>query len=109
MMQTRIRRFRKAVGFKTGRHRYSPELREEAVAIARALPQPVSRTARELGVPVVTLYAWLRSVPAAMRPVSVVPAPVPVPAANLVVITAAGFRVEGLDVSSAAALLKALS
>ena len=108
-MQTRIRRFRKVVGSKTGRHRYSPELREEAVAIARALPQPVSRTAQELGIPVVTLYSWLRSVPAALRPVAVVPDPVPVPAANLVVITAAGFRVEGLDVPSAAALLKALT
>jgi len=112
-MKTRIRRFRKLVGSKTrrqtGRHRYSPELRQEAVAIARALPQPVSRTARELGIPEFTLHAWLRSAPAALRPVAVVPTSSPMPAPNLVLITSAGFRVEGLDVPSAAALLKALS
>jgi len=112
-MKTRIRRFRQLVAtltrHQTGRHHYPPELRQEAVAIARTTPQPVSRTARELGIPEFTLHSWLRAAPAGLRPVALAPPPVPISASSLVLVTAAGFRVEGLDVSSAAALLKALS
>lgn len=112
-MKTRIRRFRQLVATltrnQTGRHHYPPELRQEAVAIAHALPQPVARTARDLGVPQFTLHAWLRSAPAVLRPVAVTPTPMPMSGPPLVLVTASGVRVEGLDVSSAAALLKALS
>ena len=112
-MKTRIRRFRQFVAsqtrHQTGRHRYPPELRQEAVAIARALLQPVSRTARELGIPQFTLHAWLRSAPAVLRPVAVESTSVLMPEPTLVLVTATGVRVEGLDVPSAAALLKALA
>lgn len=112
-MKTRVRRFCQLVAtptrHQTGRHRYPPELRQEAVAIARALPQPISRTARELDIPEFTLHTWLRSAPAALRPVAVATPHVPIPASPLVLITPSGIRLEGLDVSTAAALLKALS
>ena len=112
-MKTRVRRFCQLVAtqtrHQTGRHRYPPELRQEAVAIARALPQPVSLTARELGIPEFTLHTWLRSAPAALRPVAITAPTAPLAAADLVLITPSGIRLEGLDVSAAAALLKALS
>lgn len=112
-MKTRIHRFRQIVAtltrHQTGRHRYPPELRQEAVAIARSLPQPVALTARELGIPQFTLHAWLRSAPAVLRPVAVATPSVPMPEPTLVLVTASGVRVEGLDVPSAAALLKALA
>ena len=89
------------------RHRYPAELRAEVVAAARALDQPISRTARELGLSVFTLHDWLRREDPAMKPV-VVAADL---SASLAVslVTPTGFRIEGLDEAAAIRLLRALS
>jgi transposase len=43
------------------RPRYSPEFRAEAVRLARTSPDPIPATARDLGVSVWTLRAWLKA------------------------------------------------
>lgn len=95
--------------------RYPVEFRVEAVEFARkslARGTAVSRVARDLGLRPRTLQIWLRSTPRRrMRQVRVVPestvTPTPVP--RVVVVTAMGVRVEGLDVEAAAKLLRLLA
>jgi transposase-like protein len=51
------------------RARFTPEFRAEAVRLARASSEPLSRIARDLGVNAATLGSWLQ----AARPPSAVP------------------------------------
>lgn len=70
-----------------------------------------TRLARELGLAATTLGLWLRE-PAALtfRPVTVVPTVPPLaPTRTLTLVTPGGWRVEGLDVDSAALLLARLA
>ena len=41
---------------------YPPEFRTEAVRLARSAQQPLTKTARDLGVSLETLRAWLKQV-----------------------------------------------
>lgn len=91
------------------RHRYAPEIREAAVAAAReGLSQGRSLTglAKEMALPLTTLQRWMTRRPPAFRPVTVTAAPAAV--TGLTLRTAHGHCVEGLDVATAVALLRAL-
>jgi transposase-like protein len=92
--------------------RYSAPFRREVIDHARARVaegDPVARIARELGLRPKVLHVWLRSKPRpALRRVRVAIAPQP-PDRSVVVVTAAGVRVEGLDLEGAAKLLRLLS
>jgi len=111
-----------------GRRRYTPAEREALVAKIdemRAAGQSQEVACKAVGIADSSYRAWrLASTPPAMRPVEVralvpVPAPTalapPRPAASaaavgaLVLVAPGGYRVEGLSVDSAAALLRALS
>lgn len=92
--------------------RYSASFRREVVDVARGRLEegiPVTRIARDLGLRPKSLQVWLRSkgrpslrrVRVADRPRAIEP--------RLVVVTPAGLRVEGLDLGSAAKLLRLLS
>jgi hypothetical protein len=92
--------------------RYPAEVRAVAGAYAReqrARGVSLNRIARDLGVQWNTLRLWLLdSRPRRLRPVVVQDAAVTVlPTCTLV--TPQGFRVEGLDASSLATLLRALA
>ena len=95
------------------RRRYSPMLREQAVAYWRNRRQHGERlrdVAAALGVAAWSLHRWMRKsqTRARFRPVAVTaPAPA-VPPPLVVVMGATGPRVEGLDVESAARLLALL-
>jgi transposase-like protein len=103
-MERSVRRFRSevrqlALGKSPQAVRYPVAFRETAVALARprlGQGQSLIRIARALGVSPPTLAGWLRPRGASvLRPVAVAPDPeAPV---GLVLITAHGVRVEGLD------------
>ncbi|HEV8264574.1 MAG TPA: helix-turn-helix domain-containing protein [Gemmatimonadales bacterium] len=119
-MPTSIERFRSEVrqlthGKAPRAVRYPVRLRATAVVLARARVRQghaVRAVARELGVAEPTLAHWLRRRPdPALRPVAVEPdvAPVRDTDPTLVVITASGVRVEGLDRDTLIAVLRALA
>jgi hypothetical protein len=119
-MSVTIDHFRKEAarrkrGVRRGASGYPAELRRFAVAFATeafAGGGTVGTAARELGVSEVTLSKWMDGgeVPddreGSFREVIV--EEVIAPRAALSLLTPAGYRVEGLDLPSAAALLKAL-
>jgi transposase-like protein len=94
--------------------RYPVALREAAVALGRTRlgrGRSLARIAKELGVSEPTLTGWLRPRGAGLlHPVTVAPAPPPPRAmgAPLVLTTAQGVRVEGLDRDTLVAVLQAL-
>jgi transposase-like protein len=114
MDQTLVR-FRQAAarenrGRRDVRRRYSPTLRQEAVAYWLTRRQDGARlrdVAAALGVAGWSLHRWTREVKtrAWFRPVALVASP---PPPLVVVMAATGPRVEGLDVESAARLLALL-
>jgi hypothetical protein len=73
----------------------------------QSLDQPVSRTARELGLSPFTLHDWLRREEPVARPVVVTPEPVL--SASVAIVTPGGFRIEGLDEAAVVRVLRALS
>jgi hypothetical protein len=75
----------------------------------RAAGESWVRIARTVGLSAGTLKNWSRrpARPRTLVPVAVA-APFPGPAAPLVVVSPAGYRVEGLDLATASALLRAL-
>jgi hypothetical protein len=86
-------------------------LRTRIVAFAtraRRSGWSAAATARTVGVSVGSLRNWRRGAPPATL-LPVVIAADPAPAAPLTVVTPSGHRVEGLDVATAAALLRALA
>ena len=94
---------------------YSDEQKVFATSYARAgLAQGRSlmSSATALGVSEPTLRVWMghaaRSASRTLRPVVVTPAVEPSRTSRLTLITPAGYRVRGLDVASAAALLRVL-
>ncbi len=120
MREMGARRLREAVQVLGRRRRNDPiplGLRRELVAYARVRRRSGSgwgRIARELGVAGSTLQRWCTAVRggAELRPVQVarsVERQRPAPQSALVVVTAAGHRVEGLSALEAAALLRALA
>ena len=95
--------------------RYPAELRDELLrAVAEMREQGASwpEMSRALGVTVETLRRWWSepkrnaASPAALVPVEI---STPLVGSSLVLVTPGGLRVEGLDVTSAALLLRALS
>ncbi len=76
----------------------------------RAAGRSWSRIAHTVGLSVGSLKNWSRTPPPArtLVPVEVAPRAPEVPVAALVVVTPGGYRVEGLDLATASALLRAL-
>jgi transposase-like protein len=130
-MEERITWFRTQVGMHCGGRpgrgaRYPEELRCEAIEIGRELLNrggPMSSTARRLGLAPGTLERWLEQEEQSglsascrrtdLRPVELIEAEEPgsemsSPGAGLVLVTAAGHRVEGLGLDEVAVLLEAL-
>lgn len=95
------------------RTRYSAAFREQVLAVAREQRNrglSVARIARELGLKAKTLAIWLRSSPkAAVRRVVVTPEAAPRREAMPVVVSAGGWRIEGLDLEGVVRLLRALA
>lgn len=119
-MDDRIRRLRseahQLAGGKVRRAiRYPAAFRAAAVALAGPRLKrggSIARVARDLGLPIQSLGRWVRppTPPAPLRPVAVTPereAALP-PPAGLVLLTAQGHRVEGLDRDGLIAVLRAL-
>jgi transposase-like protein len=117
-MDQALVRFRQAAarenrGRRDVRRRYSPMLREQAVAYWRNRRQHGERfrdVAAALGVAAWSLHRWTRASKTRVRfrPVTVAAAPPAVASPLVVVMGATGPRVEGLDVESAARLLALL-
>ena len=117
-MDQALVRFRQAAarenrGRRDVRRRYSPMLRDEAVAYWRNRRQHGERlrdVAAALGVAPWSLHRWTRAskTRARFRPVAVVTPVRPIGPSLVVVMGATGPRVEGLDVESAARLLALL-
>jgi transposase-like protein len=120
-MQTSIARVRSEVrqlarGKAPRAVRYPVAVRDAAVALARPRVREgdsVRQVAQALGVSEPTLARWLQSLaPAVLRPVAMTaPEPEPAPAEHheVVLITAQGVRVEGLDRDAVIAVLRALA
>ncbi len=119
-MQTSIDRFRSEVrqlarGKAPRAVRYPVAVRDAAVALARPRVREggsVRQVAQELGVSEPTLARWLQPcAPSVLRPVAVAPDPEPErdDPAGLVLITAQGARVEGLNRAALIAVLRALA
>ncbi len=98
--------------------RYPAAFRAAAVALAGprlGRGGSIARVARDLGLPTQSLGRWLRRPPAApgapLRPVAVTPEreAAPPPPAGLMLLTAQGHRVEGLDRAGLIAVLRALA
>ena len=94
--------------------RYPASLRREILGFARhrrSAGESLKEIARDLGLPWQTLHRWLeRSPRRRFRPVAVVASP-PESADSgpaITIVSPQGFRVEGLDLASAADLLKRL-
>jgi transcriptional regulator with XRE-family HTH domain len=88
-------------------------IRDAAVALARPRVRggdSVRQVAQELGISEPTLARWLQPrAPSVLRPVTVAPAPDGHDPLDLVLITAEGVRVEGLDRDAVIAVLRALA
>ena len=113
-MDARVRRVRDESHSRTrGRH-YSSIGRREAVSVARERLEQggfLADVARELAVPIGSLRRWLARDPRPpFRPVDIVDdrAAHAIGRPGLVILTAGGHRLEGLDVASAVAVLRAL-
>jgi transposase-like protein len=97
--------------------RYPTAFRTAALAVARprlARGVSIARVARDLGLPMQSLGRWLRlptPTAAALRPVAVTSEPAAAlrPPADLVLFTAQGHRVDGLDRDGLIAVLRALA
>jgi hypothetical protein len=96
---------------------YPVRVRDTVVAAAaelRAAGWSDTRLGRELGLSRTTMRLWLsRPAPSSFRPVTVVnemvvPPPAPTCAPALVLVSPSGYRLEGLDIDAAAALLARL-
>jgi hypothetical protein len=91
--------------------RYGARVREQVVEVARAerrSGRALAGMAREIGLPVQTLSAWMRAKPR-LRPVEVASEPTAAtPGAGLVV-WAGEVRIEGLDLAGVVRLVRALS
>lgn len=112
-MDARVKRFRtEAARYGVGRvgRRYPAEMKAIAVALAEERgAEPLSRVASELGVSEPSLQRWIeQGEPALFRPVAVELDSGRVPGCGLVLITPQGYRVEGLEAESLAALLRVL-
>jgi hypothetical protein len=88
-------------------------VRAEVLAYARherAAGRSWARIASTVGLSAGALANWAQSPPPARRlmPVAVAPLAPEIPGAALVVVSPGGYRVEGLDVPTATALLRAL-
>jgi hypothetical protein len=113
-MDEALRRFRHQAGRELGgragtERRYSIGLRQQAVAYWRArgaTGDGVRVVAAALGVAPVSLRRWAQD--RRFRPVRVVEAPAPAGPRLVVCVDAAGMRVEGVDVETAAALIARL-
>ena len=119
-MEIAVRRFRTKVrqlahGRAPQGVRYPVAVRQTAVVLGRKQLRQghsVSRIARELGISEPTLAGWLRTrVPSVLRPVAVAPEAEPKgdDLGGLVLTTAHGVRVEGLDADTLIAVLRALA
>jgi transposase-like protein len=117
-MRVTVDQFRKEAmdrkrGVRRGASEYPAELRKFAVAFAREAivgGGSMFAAARDLGVSAVTLAKWVSDADVATAPVfrEVVVEPEAAAPRALVLVTAGGMRVEGLDVETAAALLAKL-
>jgi transposase-like protein len=111
LVQFRAAAARENRGRRHVRRRYSRALQEQAVrywATRHRAGDGLATVATALGVAPWSLRRWVQQVKARARfqPVHVaVPAPTPATSRITVVVTAAGARVEGLDVDTAARLL----
>lgn len=109
----RVRRRVAALGPRGRGARIPPGLRDDIIAYARerqANGAGLRQVGRETGVTYETIRNWLRVPERGMRalvPVAIVPDVVTPDA--LVVVSPRGYRVEGLDVARAAALLRMLA
>lgn len=92
------------------RWRCPPALRKKIIEFAeqgRREGRSVTRLAAQVGLSASGLRRWLEKVPGIVRPVRL-QEPVPV-APSLVLVTPEGYRLEGLDASSAVDLLRRLA
>src|SRR5512144_3138174 len=94
------------------RRPYSAAVRASAVAALEeglAAGRSVTGLAREMRLPVTTAQRWLAEAHGAFRAVTIASLPPAAPtAAGVVVQTARGHRIEGLDVAGAIAVVRAL-
>jgi hypothetical protein len=95
------------------RLRYREAL-QQAVAVWSRVQMASGRSAREvsrvLGLREKTRMRWVQQRPSRVRPVTVIAPPTAEPATGaLCLVTPSGCRIEGLDVTTAAALVRALS
>jgi transposase-like protein len=94
--------------------RYPPELREQVTQWVQrqvAAGRTIRATADAIGVDPETARLWIRSTPKTRKRPVVVPVAVVSPAnppSTLSVVSPTGFRVDGLAIEAAAALLRAL-
>jgi len=113
-MDDAVQRFRRQAGRELGdrqgaERRYSEGLRQQAVAYWRSREPAgdgVRAVATALGIAPVSLRRWAQE--PRFRPIRLIADAAPVPARVVVVIEAAGVRVEGLDVETAAQLVARL-
>jgi hypothetical protein len=113
-MDDAVQRFRRQADRELGgrqgaERRYSDGLREQAVAYWRAREPAgdgVRAVATALGIAPVSLRRWAQD--PRFRPVRVIADAVPVVTRLVVIIDAAGVRVEGMDVETAAQLIARL-
>lgn len=113
-MDDAVQRFRRQAGRELGERqgaerRYSDGLRQQAVAYWRAREPAgdgVRAVATALGIAPVSLRRWVED--PRFRPVRVIADAAPVLTRLVVIIDAAGVRVEGVDVETAAQLIARL-
>ena len=113
-MDDAVQRFRRQAGRELGdrqgaERRYSDGLRQQAVAYWRAREPAgdgVRAVATALGIAPVSLRRWAQD--PRFRPVRVIADTAPVLTHLVVIIDAAGVRVEGVDVETAAQLIARL-
>ena len=113
-MDDAVQRFRRQAGRELGdrqgaERRYSDGLRQQAVAYWRAREPAgdgVRAVATALGIAPVSLRRWAQD--PRFRPVRVIADAAPVLTRLVVIIDAAGVRVEGVDVETAAQLIARL-
>jgi hypothetical protein len=96
------------------RHRCPADLREEIVSRARVLRQQghtLRRIAETFAVPHKTLANWLQRYQGTLRPVTVASSYSMAPGSSggIRIVTPQGYRIEGLDVDEAIALVRALA
>jgi hypothetical protein len=100
-----------ALGHRGRTTRIPDTVRAEVLAYTRrqrAAGQSWARIAQRVGLSVGSLQNWSRTPPPARRLVRVAVTSPAVPAAALVVVSPGGYRVEGLDLATASALLRAV-